>query len=160
MESENLEVQDVSLDELWVFTRLGRSVVVYSDVLLICREVFLNVLNQVILILQPMIHSLLPTHVVLWRGGETTLWSPSSHLLWSGAYSPWTATEAKTPLKNWIQMTVSLPPQWSYLQLTPVVQIRLVMTKCEVSFNVNLQASKPLGSAGSLSSATTKFPDS
>ena len=40
MESENLEVQDVSLDELWVFTRLGRSVVVYSDVLFICREVF------------------------------------------------------------------------------------------------------------------------
>lgn len=40
MESENLEVQDVSLDELWVFARLGRSVVVYSDVFLFCREVF------------------------------------------------------------------------------------------------------------------------
>ena len=40
MESENLEVQEVSLDELWVFIRLGRSIVVYSDVFLFCREVF------------------------------------------------------------------------------------------------------------------------
>ena len=108
---------------------------------------------------------------ILGRRGENALWSRLSHLLWSGAYSAWTATDAKTPLKKlnsdevWkyaYSLTVSLPTQWWYLQLSPAVQIRRVVTKCKVTvfFNVNLKASKPLGSAGSLSSATTKFRDS